>query len=594
MIRTQQLACVLVAGTALAASGCGVDTSKDGKPARGSTTPMTTSTSTNGTTTAGTPSRALPRRPSGTLAVDIQSRGGITAFVADSFRGARVALATTSEDRAYADLCAGRVDVIETSNVPTDASRKACEANGLTIADAIQTASDAIVLATKNESDIGGDCITVKQARDIFRAGSPYRNWSELGFDSLPLRTTGREDGSENFQFFGFQVLGLNNASLADVRPDYRVHTRDRTEREDVINFQRISAANRRIRLRAVELRSSSQQARQNAIDAAVKQADKDVQKEIRRTNAENKRLQLKVNGPRLIRDNRLKVERAKRDARVLANARYEALLQARINAYRRGQLATADAPGVVGPFRFSYYELYEEQLRPLEIDFGLPETESGQPTRFSDLTPAEQRRVAPLLRRVQARNAGVSATSSATATRPIPDDTTLSGLTTAQLPGKDRFGKAIFNLPNCVFPARTTITSGAYPLARRRFAVTTKTALQRPEVISFLKYFVENAQAFAENNALQLVPITNQQRVDGLKTVGIANPKLPADPVAPVGTTTETTTTTTTVGGEPTTTTDSTPTTPTTTGSTTTTRPGTPTTPSNSTGIPGVSNRDG
>ncbi len=605
---------LLLAGGVLSAAvaGCGVDTAEDGAPAKASTTAV--STTTTKTTANGRPvapakpaRKVLPKRPNGTVALDVQDSRGITAVASRVFGGARIALATTSEDRAYADLCAGRVDAIETSNIPSDADTAACKANGLQIADPIQTASDAIVLATKNGSDIGGDCITVKQARDIYRSGSPYTNWSQLGFDDLRLRTTGREEGSTNFQFFGFQVLGLNNASLADVRPDYRVHRRDQLVREEVINFDRIAAANRRIRLRAAELRSSSQQSRQEYIDAAIRQADKDVQAEIRRINAENKRLKIRVNGPRLIRDNRLKVERAKRDARILANARYEALLQRRINEYRRGQLAIADAPGVVGPFRFSYYELFEEQLRPLEIDFGLPETESGQPTRFGDLTPAEQRRVAPLLRRVIARNNGVSASAAARSNATIPPDTTLAGLTTAQLPAKDADGKAIFNVPNCVFPARTTITSGAYPLARRTFVVTTKTGLRRPEVVAFLKFYLEQSQTFAERNELQLVPITNQQRFDGLKTIGVTNPTLPADPVAPVGTTSTSTepATTTTVGGEPTTpaTTGTTTgtTTATTTGTTTATTPstttstGTTTTPAGtSSGIPGVSNRGG
>jgi hypothetical protein len=599
----QRLMFLLTGGLAsLAVAGCGVDTAEDGAPAKASTTAVTTTTKTTSSGTSATtttPARkVLPRRPSGTVAVDVQDRQGITAVAASAFGGARIALARTSEDRAYADLCAGRVDVIETSNVPTESDRRACKANGLEIADAIQTASDAIVLATKNASDVGGDCITVKQARDIFRAGSPYSNWSQLGFDDLRLRTVGREDGSTSFQFFGFQVLGINQASIADVRPDYKVFRRDQLVREEVTDVDRIAAANRRIRLRAAKLRSDTQKTRQDYIDAAVRRADRDVQIEIRRINAENKRLKITVNGPRLIRDNRLKVERAKRDARILANAQFEAALQRRVNAYRRGQLAVANAPGVVGPFRFSYYELFEEQLRPLEIDFGLPETESGQPTRYGDLTAAEQRRVAPYLRRVIARENGVSTTAASTQ---IPEDTTLAGLTSTQLPAKDRFGKAIYNLPNCVFPARTTITSGAYPLARRTFAVTTRTGLRRPEVVAFLKFYLEQSQNFSEQNNLQLVPITNQQRIDGLKIIGVTNPTLPADPVAPIGTTTTTTdaTTTTMVGGEtttPATTTGATGTTATGTTTGTTTTGTTTTTPGagSSSGIPGVSNRGG
>jgi hypothetical protein len=580
---TMRAASILVAGAlSAAAAGCGVNTAEDGAPARASTTAVSTTTDTTGSTGSAaptTPQKVLPRRPSGTVAVDVQSRGGISELAASSFTGARVAIAQTSEDQAYDDLCDGRVDAVETSNVPTAANYTACSDNGLQIVDAIQTASDAIVLATKNESDIGGDCITVQQARDIFRAGSPYANWSQLGFGGYPLRTSGREDGSDNFQFFGFQVLGLNNATLADVRSDYRIFREDRRLRTDVTNARRIASAERRARLRAIDLRAATRGSRRAAIDRALRLADARVQKEIKRVNDRNRKLGITVDGVKLARENRRKAETAKRVARRRANTAYDARLQREVSAYRRGLLAEADAPGVVGPFRFSYYELFEDQLRPLEIDFGLPETESGQPVRYSDLSAAEQRRVAPLLHRIRAGNSGTTQAGAATA---IPADATLAGLTGAQLPQKDKNGKTIFNLPNCVFPARTTITSGAYPLARRTFMVTTKTALGRPEVVSYLKFYLENSTRFAQADDQRLVPITDQQRLDGLRTIGVSNPTLPADPVAPTGPTTSTQEdpATTTVGGTPTTPATSTTTTPPTSGS--------------SSGIPGVSNRGG
>lgn len=597
---TKRAASIFAAGAmTVLAAGCGVNTSEDGKASSTSTNPAvaanTTSTSTNGSTTstsAATPQRArvLPRRPNGTLALDVQTRSGISALAASKFTGARVALKTTTEDRAYDDLCAGRVDVIETSNVPTLANYKDCSDNGLQIADAIQTASDAIVLATKNESDIGGDCITVQQARDIYRSGSPYTNWSQLGFDSYPLRASGREDGSANFQFFGFEVLGQNNATLADVRSDYRIFNTDAKLRRDVTNQARIDSANRRADIRARELRASLAGPRSRAIDRAERAADAIVQKEIKRVNDRNRRLQIIVDGKALSRKNAKLSRDAKLAARRRVAARYDQELARRVNAYRRGLLGVADGPGVVGPFRFSYYTLYEEQLRPLEIDFGLPETESGQPVRYGDLTAAEQRRLAPALRRVLAQQAGTDARGTS-ANAPIPATTTLSGLTNAQLPARDKNGKTIYNRPNCVFPAQQTITSGAYPLSRRTFLVTTKRALGRPEVVSYLKFNLDNARVLANDTSLQLVPITDQQIFDGLKTIGVSRPQLPADPIAPTGPTTSTSDDepTTTTGGQTTTTETTTTTDSTSTGTTTTPAP-----TGDSSGIPGVSNRGG
>lgn len=596
---TKRAASIFAAGAMAAfGAGCGVNTAQDGKASSTSTAPVaasttTTSTSASGatTTTATTvpqSKRVLPRRPNGTLALDVQNRNGISALAASKFTGARVALSTTNENRAYADLCAGRVDVVETSNVPTLANYKDCSDNGLQIADAIQTASDAIVLATKNESDIGGDCITVQQARDIYRSGSPYTNWSQLGFDALPLRAAGREEGSQNFQFFGFQVLGQNDASLADVRSDYRIFRSDATLRRDVTNQARIDSANRRADLRARELRASSVTARQAAIDKAVAAADAAVQKEIKRVNNRNRRLKIIVDGEALAKKNAKLSSDAKLAARRRVSARYAQALSRQVNAYRRGLLTVADAPGVVGPFRFSYYTLYEEKLRPLEIDYGLPETESGQPVRYGDLTVAQQRRIAPALRKTIAEQNGTDARG-ATAATAIPADTTLAGLTNAQLPTTDKNGKTVFNRPNCVFPAQQTITSGAYPLSRRTFLVTTKTALRRPEVVSYLKYNLDNARALANDNTQQLVPITDQQIFDGLKTIGVSRPQLPADPVAPTGpvtTSTDDTTTTTTTGGQTTT--------PAETTSTSTDTTTTPAPAGDSSGIPGVSNRGG
>ena len=57
-----------------------------------------------------------------------------------------------------------------------------CNANGLEIRTPIQIASDAIVLATRNESDVGGDCLTVADIARVYRRGSNINNWNQLGF----------------------------------------------------------------------------------------------------------------------------------------------------------------------------------------------------------------------------------------------------------------------------------------------------------------------------------------------------------------------------------------------------------------------------
>jgi len=151
--------------------------------------------------------------------------------------------------------------VITVTREPTGAEQAQCKRNGVELAAPMQTASDAIVLATKNASDVGGDCITVRQGRDIFKAGSTYSNWSQLGFDNLPLRTVGRNQGSDSFQLFGQVVLGIANPTLGDVRADYLARPSDRTERETVTGAAVRRAAEARIARHARFLKTSTRAA---------------------------------------------------------------------------------------------------------------------------------------------------------------------------------------------------------------------------------------------------------------------------------------------------------------------------------------------
>ena len=68
----------------------------------------------------------------------------------------------------FARLCRGEIDIVDSARAISRAELAVCNANGLEIRTPIQIASDAIVLATRNESDVGGDCLTVaRRARDL-------------------------------------------------------------------------------------------------------------------------------------------------------------------------------------------------------------------------------------------------------------------------------------------------------------------------------------------------------------------------------------------------------------------------------------------
>jgi len=586
-------AALLGAATAVAvATGCGVQSNETG-PDR--TTAVTVTT---GATTATTPK--LPTRPSGVVAIDTLTGDPVTGSAIVDFTGTSsvsVQRAIGTDGNNFTALCSGRVDVITVTREPTGAEQAQCKRNGVELAAPMQTASDAIVLATKNASDVGGDCITVRQGRDIFKAGSTYTNWSQLGFDNLPLRTVGRNQGSDSFRLFGQVVLGIADPTLGDVRADYLARPSDRTERETVTGAAVRRAAEARIARHARFLKTSTRAARARYINAAVAQANAKALKVIAKVNAENKRKKVVVNGPKLIRDNARFVAQVKATATARAARKFDRRIAADQAAYTARALRGTGQRGFVGPFRYSYYGIYEQELRPLEIDYGVPETKSSQPVQFQDLTPADQQALAADVARAtgQTTRNPAAVTTTATVTtettaKPLPfiiDPTTVVP-PLDNLPATTADGQTIYPGPNCVFPSTLTITNGSYPLSRHITLYTTKTALKRSEVKAFLKNYIERAQALAR--AEDLIPITNLQRDAALAEIaGKSAPKATVIDGTEAAVTTPTTTTSTTAGGQTVTGARTTTTTTTTSTTPTLARPN----PGDSSGVPGVSNRD-
>ncbi len=492
---------VAAAAAAALLAGCGVDTKEAGRSAATSTSaaPATTSAPAPAPSDPKGSITKLPQRGDDTIALATQESAFTDKILGDFAAAARDVQVTSTrvvEGNAYAELCSGRSDVVQTSIAPSAADERACAARGLRIADPVQLGSDAVVLATRNQSDVGGDCLSVRQARDIFRDGSPYDNWSELGFDDLPLRTAGREDGSDNFEFFGLQTLGLADPTLGSVRSDFTVRTTDSAERRLVTGVDALAAANRR----------------------ADRYAARERRRRTRNVDAE----QLRLNPAR-------NAAAAKGAART-----YDAALNRKLARFRNRELEKARRNGYIGHFSFSYYELFEAVLRPMEIDFGIPETSSGQPVRFGDLSAADQRRLAPAVRAGLARQAGrpvADPGSGATGSvADIGETTTLPNID--GLPAETGDGREISTGPNCVFPSQLTVTTGAYPLTRRIFYVTTERGLERPAVRALLTFALDRVQAQA--GGARVVPITDQQRRDAYIAVTGKPPGDQPDQVGP------------------------------------------------------------
>lgn len=511
----------LLAAAVTLLAGCGIDTGKEGRPdADVSTTPGSTSTIDAEKT------ERLPKRDPGVVEVRGPSQGSLTPEATVGVSGVRVNLITVDEAEGIADLCAGRIDVLDISRGLTVAERRRCDRNGVELADPIQVASDAIIVATPNESDVGGDCLRMSTVNDIFRAGSPLTNWSQVGFFDIPLRTTGPGAGTPAFEFFAQAVFNRPfNASLSDMRSDYIERRTDNGVRFEVTSFSREQRVKRKYGQRLEDLTVERSLALQRAIDDAIADtrrrvlAQFDEEDEAR---AESEVVLTEEQKALIARRNRRIIDRALREAqdRAIRRFSYPRLTFAR-NRYR-AELRRARLKGTIGIFRFSYYELYEQQLRPMEIwdpDIAaqaLAAMNGTQSVRDSDTAETTTTTTTT----TATATTGTGATSTATTTTPATTED-------AAEEGDDVVVNAD-RTPWCVFPSQQTITNGSYPLSRRLLLYVSRLNLKREEVQTFLSSYLERAQQLAVSNRLVPVPQDvadrNDRIIEGDLTPGVAD----------------------------------------------------------------------
>lgn len=313
---------------------------------------------------------SLPDRPRGQIDIDGASTMSLTQEEVQRYQSTGtetiVNLDENGEDTAFQRLCQGEVDVVSSMRAISRAEWDACNAVGLDVVQ-FQIASDAIVIAIKSESDVGGDCLSTDQVQEVWRAGSPITNWSQLGLDDVPLHVGGPALTSSDFEIFGKSVLGSLAPALTDVRSDYYTYGNfDDAQRflnggEDEIRHALTYPDRARVRgLRKSELES----ARQVYLDA---------RSELRVALAERQKG---------IRDERPAATQAKdqqrqdaafakvavaREALKDAKARY-ARASDRWRAATRAKRLVDGTLGNVIYARFSDYEVFEDRLRPFEV----------------------------------------------------------------------------------------------------------------------------------------------------------------------------------------------------------------------------------
>lgn len=238
--RRRGAAAVLAALASLGLAACGdLESGGDSSTGAGALTEGTS------TTAAGDakPQQDLPDATTGIVRIDGAPGGSLTdeAIVRFGNEATQSGLAVTidagksRESDAFARLCDGEIDMVDSSREISDAEAAACSANGLQVVD-FRIAFDAAVIVTRNESDVGADCVSYDQLRSMFAAGSPVSSWNQVNPSFFPIRltTTGPEPGSSDFTLFGQQVLGVADPTLGDFRSDYAAHPRDRQIRRQV------------------------------------------------------------------------------------------------------------------------------------------------------------------------------------------------------------------------------------------------------------------------------------------------------------------------------------------------------------------------
>ncbi|MCO5315015.1 MAG: substrate-binding domain-containing protein [Solirubrobacterales bacterium] len=319
----------------------------------------------------GNPDAKPTPREQGVIRIAGKAQGSLTDRMARTYGGAaEIRLSGGNEESAFRQFCSGEIDLVDSARPISPEEYDLCVANGIQPVQ-FQVASDAAVLAIKNETDVGADCLSIDEVYNIFRAGSSINSWAQVGYghDLAPdiaaprMKVAGPDENSNVFGFFGQYVLGESAPSLLSMRSDYMAFPTDGGVRRAVVGSTAdFRAAQRYEPSRKVyeEVSSSLAENRQ-----AVRDARAEVRKGVRdqRTPAAQAR------------DRRL-LRRAERNLENLLESLPDSrgyMLRNREALRRLERLR-----GTMGLFRFSYYEAFEDQLRPMEIsasnNFNKPE----------------------------------------------------------------------------------------------------------------------------------------------------------------------------------------------------------------------------
>lgn len=325
---------------------------------------------------------ALPRRDANAVALSVPTNGSATAGAARTLQrsnsSVRFTVNVQPTDQGFTDLCAGRVDLLQSSRRISSAELAQCDQNGLSVSRAVTIGYATAVIVTENGRDIGGDCLTLAAVKSMLARGSTISNWRQIGFGSQGFSAAAPPSTNAATNVVAIKAFQrpIGAVSRNDFRGDLRTFG-DYNDLSDWVTSQdRIDALNRETRRYN---RSIARQTRRSDIERirrAEAIAARRVVREIRAENAERVRKKQAVRNPEALeRQNAARVRAAKRRARLDTTRRNNARINEQTTVFRRDRLGQLFSSGRMGIVPYTFYELQSDVLRPLEID---PRTEAS------------------------------------------------------------------------------------------------------------------------------------------------------------------------------------------------------------------------
>lgn len=376
------LVAIGLAVSALSVTACGLDTSSDIVQSDRQAASAREDRQREDAASAARRREELPSRPPGALSVAMRVPDTITG---QAIRKAgsgpspiRYAIQVNEPGASIRDLCAGRIDLVQTSRKLTAAELSACAANGLQVNRPVTIGYATAILVTRNGTDIGGDCLTLGGVKSLLAVNSTVTNWRQIGFADQPFAVATPPAESPVMQAIGHLALGfpIGGLSAENLRSGLQIFTDQSDIGAFIAGDDRLVALDRTVRSYTERLTQERQAADAYAVARAERAAARRVVDRIEAENRRRARAGESVADPAA-----LEAANAKRVADAKRRAAHDQRLANRrsINraaaTYRREHLPGYLGDGRLGVVGYPYYEAHSDVLRPLEID---PRTRSA------------------------------------------------------------------------------------------------------------------------------------------------------------------------------------------------------------------------